>query len=387
MEKIVRAMMDLIASEVCGKELDRTQFQLSDEELAGLYRLSKFHDLAHLVGDALIKNDLIPEGELKAKFEKQLMMAVYRYERINYELTQIKQTLNDAQIPFLPLKGSVLRQYYPEPWMRTSCDIDVLVREEDLDRAVQVLTKQLAYRADVRGSHDVAFYSQSGIHVELHYSLIESKVVGEADKVLESVWEESTPSAEGSFCYVMPDALFYYYHIAHMAKHFQGGGCGIRPFLDIWVLNHRENETLGDRKALLEMGGLDAFSMASEKLSQVWFECAQGDDVTEQMERYLLGGGVYGTTENRVSVQQIKKGGKIRYALSRIWLPYDTLKFYYPRLNGKRILLPFFEVRRWFKLLFCGGIRRSTHELKVNSTISKETQNDKKKLLDSLHLK
>ena len=152
-------------------------------------------------------------------------------------------------------------------------------------------------------------------------------------------------------------------------------------------MNHRENETLGDRKALLEMGGLDAFSMASEKLSQVWFECAQGDDVTEQMERYLLGGGVYGTTENRVSVQQIKKGGKIRYALSRIWLPYDTLKFYYPRLNGKRILLPFFEVRRWFKLLFCGGIRRSTHELKVNSTISKETQNDTKKLLDSVHLK
>ena len=35
--------------------------------------------------------------------------------------------IKKVQIPFLPLKGSVIRQYYPEPWMRTSCDIDILV--------------------------------------------------------------------------------------------------------------------------------------------------------------------------------------------------------------------------------------------------------------------
>lgn len=387
MEKIVRAMMDLIASEVCGKELDRTQFQLSDEELAGLYRLSKFHDLAHLVGDALIKNDLIPEGELKAKFEKQLMMAVYRYERINYELTQIKQTLNDAKIPFLPLKGSVLRQYYPEPWMRTSCDIDVLVREEDLDRAVQVLTKQLAYRADVRGYYDLTLLSQNDLHVELHYSLSESTVVGKADKVLKSVWEKSSPDFEQSYCYVMPEDLFYSYQIAHMARHFIYGGCGVRPFIDIWILNHSKKLGNQDKKRLLNECGLEQFAEKSEKLSQVWFECAQGDDVTEQMERYLLGGGVYGTTENRVSVQQIKKGGKIRYILSRIWMPYENLKYRYPYLNGRKLLLPFYEARRWRQWLFRGRAKNGVQELKINSAIDKQTQSETERLLDSLHLK
>ena len=112
MEKIIRAMMDLIASEVCGKEIDKSQQTLTDEELAKLYKLSKSHDLAHLVGDALIKNDLIEDGEIKAKFQKQIMLAVYRYEKINYELGRLRKVLNEAEIPFMPLKGSVLRKYY-----------------------------------------------------------------------------------------------------------------------------------------------------------------------------------------------------------------------------------------------------------------------------------
>ena len=117
MEKIIRTMMDLIAYEVCDRTVDKSQYELTDEELAKLYKLSKSHDLAHLVGDALIKNDLIEDGEIKAKFQKQMMLAVYRYEKINYELGRLRKVLNEAKIPFIPLKGSVLRKYYPEPWM------------------------------------------------------------------------------------------------------------------------------------------------------------------------------------------------------------------------------------------------------------------------------
>lgn len=116
MEKIIPAMMDLISYEVCSKELDKSQQTLTDEELVKLYKLSKSHDIAHLVGDALIKNDLIGDGEIKAKFQKQIMLAVYRYEKINYELGRLRKVLNEAEIPFILLKGSVLRRYYPEPW-------------------------------------------------------------------------------------------------------------------------------------------------------------------------------------------------------------------------------------------------------------------------------
>ena len=120
MEGLIRAMMDMIASKVCGKAIDKSKYEFTDDYLVRLYKLSKAHDLAHLVGDALIKNDLIGNDEIKAKYQKQVMIAIYRYEKINYELNRLRSALNEAQIPFIPLKGSVLRQYYPEPWMRTS---------------------------------------------------------------------------------------------------------------------------------------------------------------------------------------------------------------------------------------------------------------------------
>ena len=97
-------------------------------------------------------------------------------------------------------------------------------------------------------------------------------------------------------------------------------------------------------------------------------------------------GGVYGTTANRVSVQQIRKGGKIRYAFSRIWLPYDVLKFHYPSLERKRWLLPVFEVRRWFKLLFGGGVKRSVNELRLNSSATNEEQTETKEILSKLEI-
>ena len=384
MENLISAMMDLIASEVCSKTIDKSQYSFTDEELVRLYKLSKSHDLAHLIGDALIKNDLIKNDEIKAKFQKQMVLAVYRYEKINYELGRLRETLNETQIPFIPLKGSVLRRYYPEPWMRTSCDIDILVHESDLDRATAVLVDKLAYKQEAKGSHDIGLFSDNGVHLELHYSLIEEKRVGKIESVLQSVWEKAVPVAETSE-YVFSDEMFYYYHIAHMAKHFVGtGGCGVRPFVDIWVLNHHVPFDIEKRNALLAEGGLLTFATEAESLAEVWFGEGVHTDTTRQMQDYLLRGGVYGTTANRVSVQQVRKGGKVRYAFSRIWLPYDVLKFHYPSLDGKHVLLPLYEVRRWCKLIFCGGAKRSMNELKLNSAVSATEQDQINKMLSSL---
>ena len=385
MENLIRTMMDLISYEVCGKSIDKSQYTLTDEELAKLYKLAKAHDLAHLVGDALIKNDLIGDGEIKAKFQKQMMLAVYRYEKINYELGRIRKVLNEAKIPFIPLKGSVLRKYYPEPWMRTSCDIDILVHESDLERAVSALTSVAGYKADSKGSHDVGMFSDSGVHLELHYSLIEDKIVGSAADILRSAWKNASPVSDTSE-YVFGDDLFFFYHTAHMAKHFVNGGCGIRPFLDIWVLNHCVSFDREKRDALLAKGGLLTFAKQAEALSEAWFGNGEHTDITRRMQDYLLKGGVYGTTKNRISVQQIRKGGKIRYAFSRIWLPYDVLKLHYPSLEGKRWLFPIFEVRRWFKLIFCGGFKRSVNELKLNSSMTREVQTETKEMLHQLRI-
>ena len=107
--------------------------RISDaKEYGELYRLSKKHDMAHIVGAALERRGLLGDDEVSAAFRKQQMLAVYRYETINYELEEIRELFEGEGIAFMPLKGSVIRKYYPQPWMRTSCDIDILVKEEEL---------------------------------------------------------------------------------------------------------------------------------------------------------------------------------------------------------------------------------------------------------------
>lgn len=101
-----------------------------------LYKLSKAHDLAHLVGDALIKNDLIGNDEIKEKYQKQVLIAIYRYEKINYELNRLRSALNEAQIPFIPLKGSVFVSVLPRA---VDADEFILVHESDLERDITAL--------------------------------------------------------------------------------------------------------------------------------------------------------------------------------------------------------------------------------------------------------
>lgn len=385
MKQIVTTMMDLIANEVCKAPIEPKEYGFTDEELEKLYELSKSHDLAHLVGDALIKNDLISNGEIKSKFEKQIKTAIYRYENINYELNRLKQVINEAEIPFISLKGSVIRQYYPEPWMRTSCDIDILVHEDDLNFAIDTLCSKLSYKSSRKNSHDVGLIAPGNVHIELHYNLIEEDRVGTAEMILERVWDYAVP-INNSFEYSISDDMYYYYHIAHMAKHFQIGGCGVRPFIDIWVLNNCLTFDKEKRESLLENGGLLVFAKQCEKLAEVWFDGGEHTEVTRKLENYILGGGVYGNVNNRVAVQQVKKGGKFKYALSRIWLPYDVLKFHYPSLEGKKILLPFYEIRRWGKLLFKGGAKRSINELSINSSTTPDKQAQISALLCDLGL-
>ena len=104
------------------------------------------------------------------------------------------------------------------------------------------------------------------------------------------------------------------------------------------------------------------------------------------MQEYVLTGGVYGNNQNRITLQQTKKGGKFKYAMSRIFLPYDVIKFHYPVLQKHRWLLPFCQVRRWFKLLFCGGAKRSFNELKINQNLSNAEKTKAEELIEKLGL-
>ena len=320
---------------------------ITPEVLPSLYKLSKKHDLVHIVADALVKNNLLPsDDEVARKFLRERDLAVYRYRQLEYELGQISRALEDAEVQFMPLKGSILRAYYPEPWMRTSCDIDVLVREESLEHAIAVLTEKLNYKRGNTGTHDVTLVAPSGVHVELHFSLSTDDNLTE---IFEDVFDSPTPG--WSYRYSMSWEMFYFYHIVHMAIHMRSGGCGVKPFLDMIIIKEKISYSKERAREILSQYGFLSFESEASNLSECWFSHAEFTPVTEALSSYILHGGVYGNIENRMAVTQTKKRGKLRYILSRVFVSFYELSIKYPSLNKRQILFPLYQIYRWFDLL------------------------------------
>ncbi len=371
----IQIFFALLRSVICGDPLREEERELfSTVTPNDLILLSRRHDVAHLIAFAIEKNKLLSNDHKKT--EDEVFKAVFRYEQLNYEYVKLCESLEKAQIPFIPLKGSILRDYYPEPWMRTSCDIDVLVRREDLDKAIAYLVENRHYTEKERATHDVSLFTQQGIHIELHFDLVEEWRVNQANGVLTDVWNSVHQKSEFEYRYEMTDEFFYFYHIAHMAKHFETGGCGIRPFIDLWILDRLDGADKSKREELLSRGGLMKFAETVRKLSRCWLGGEPFDDSSLMVQEYILSGGVYGTIKNRVSVQQKRKGGRIGYLFSRMFIPYSKLKDCYPILEKHPWLSPIMQVRRWFMLLNPSIARMAKNELEASKDIDVNSKND-----------
>ena len=172
----------------------------------------------------------------------------------------------------------------------------------------------------------------------------------------------------------------------HLAYHFVHGGYGIKPFMDMYVIKNNvayDEETV---RKYCRQCKIEDFYDNVLYLTEVWFEGKPHTDISLQMEEYVLKCGAYGTLENKVIVAQAKQGNKVKYFISRIFLPYDSLKVLYPVLKKHKYLLPIMQVRRWIGLIFGGKLKRSVRELSINQSVSKAQVSDAKLFLEKIGL-
>ncbi len=379
--ELQKILMDILSSELTCTALDESvERKLTPKVIAALYKLSKAHDLAHIVSAALGKLGLIKQDEISSKFQKQEMLSVYRCERIKYEFEEICKVLDDANIPYIPLKGSVIRPYYPYDSMRTSCDIDILVKEEQLNEVTNIIVEKLMYEKGDRNNHDISLNAPNGVHFELHFSLIEGDE--RIDDTLAKVWEYSSPKGIGK--YSMKDEFLLFYHLAHMAKHFNNGGCGIRPFMDLWIMEHKMGISRNCADEILEISGLNKFAEGAFALTDAWFGGKEHTELTLNMQDYIMNAGVYGSVENGVAIRRTKHDSKIKYIFSRIFIPYREMVMFFPTLKKCPLLLPIFYIVRIFRVIKGKRVGQRLQEVKYNDLISNERIAHIKNLCDEL---
>lgn len=371
------------------KDIPETEKENIKELIPVLYEESKRQDLAHMVGDALFSNNLISaDNEFFEKFKKRQIGALYRGAMTSQDIKEICEVFEQAAIPFMPLKGSVLRNLYPEKWMRTSSDIDVLVKPEDLRRAVSTLIDKLGYSYVSNYIHHVSLCSKNGIHIELHHELLEECTANDANLILGDIWNLIEPKQGYSYWHEMKDEHFYLYHIAHAAKHVINGGCGIKPILDLWILENKVDYNKDLRSEMTKVANLSAFENMCLELSRVWFDKQKSPKKEiELFGDYIITGGVYGTPLNHLSIQQQRKGGKKGYAKYVLFPPYDTMAEIFPILKKHKYLTALFYVVRFFLSVFKGTAPKVMKRLKANSKSPKKIDDAIRLLLEKSELR
>lgn len=352
--KIPRAWTDLILLICAATRGEKAKIV----EYGKAFALARRHCVASLAFRAVDKDDCPPEI-----YEKWSGIADRELSRdivFDAEREAIFAELDKENIKHIALKGIVIKSLYPERGMREYADNDVLCEPSSADRINEIMTSR-GYEATLGPVHD-SYHKKPFFNFEMHKALFLKN--SPYYPAFEHVWERVEKVGDGAE-YKMAVADFYLYFVAHFAKHFSGYGTGVRYFCDIYLIKRKmlAQADANEISALLEKAGLAEFEKKASDLSEKMFlapETLTFDDLN-----YIIECGTYGSFQNHVK-NGVRKNGKAKYFLSRLFLPYETMRVKYPILKKAPVLLPFCEIMRHVEAVFDKEKRlRAKKEMKL----------------------
>lgn len=386
MEKTSEFLIYLMACSLQGTKPEEAL--LANIDMEALLRLAKAHSVSAMVCMALEQTDAFQNAAetTRLKWLDCKNKAVRKNMLLDAERHQLEKEFAEHGIWYMPLKGSILKDWYPKFGMREMADNDILfdpagrkqVREIFQNRSY----KTVSFR---KGNHDV--YEKAPIYnFEMHVSLFNG-TYKELTEQYENVKEHLLPVDGTAYQFAFTPEDFYVFVLAHAHKHYSYSGTGIRTLADIYIMNQKLGGTMNWEYVDSELRGLGIFSYEREsrELAQKLFGIAELpteanlSEAEQQMLAYYLGASTYGTIENR-TLNQMQKlqpdGGAItahtkrKYLLSRIFPGREWCKACAPTVYKYPVLLPFFWVRR---LVYRGITNRKkvTQEIKALKAVSR----------------
>ena len=338
---------------------DGTAPEIETEEVwENIYRLSQFHKIQSLIFHAvqkLPKEQRPPESILK-KIQQAGSLEIARDMVQKAAQMELLTAFEKAGIAVLPLKGFLIKQFYPDTSMRMMADLDILFPVEKEKETEGVLTA-LGYVCEHKDSHHSVYMRHPFMNIEMHYNMIGNDSL--LDAYYDNIWERLELEPGMSYIYRLKWEDFYIFMIAHLAKHFQSGGSGIRSVIDVQQFLDKMEEKL-DWKYIdeeLRKIELTQFEQHMKNLTAIWFGGEKETEFYAQLREFIQNSGIYGTLENlgvQRAVRAGRKGwkGKMQMWLNVIFLPYKEMKMQYPYLLKCPVLLPIAWIQRFFRTIF-----------------------------------
>ena len=383
------------------------RYRTNEENRKELFRMSAKHFIDALTGMTLKQAGVV----LPKYWEERMVKAVRKVILFDAERKKLCAWMDSEHIWYLPLKGIILKDYYPSVGMRQMSDNDILFDADAWERVEKHMLSE-GYEAESvgKGNHDV--YQKPPVYnFEMHralygrgnderwveyYSDIKNRLLSDQPEVVcdavhgagENTTANQTESANGgkiSYGYHMSEEDFYIYIINHAYKHYSASGTGIRTLLDLYAYLNAKEESLDFDYIQTECRklGIMDFEKCNRRLcrkvfssqqiyDRVAFEQSLSADEMEML-KYYLSSGVYGTfermVENRIEKQKKTDGrgklSKLTYYWHRVF-PGMELYENYPLLVKHKFLIPAYWVYRLVRLLFSKKRRNHIlHEVKV----------------------
>jgi hypothetical protein len=302
---------------------------------------------------------------------------VWRALRMTGELLRIMRRLRDAGITPVPWKGPILgQQAYGSPGLRMFYDLDILIRREDMDRAIDILRDDGLFPAhpmklreqktyiDHQGSFELQRRDDGG-WVELHWAVVPTYYA--PPRVVEELWERlaPVPLGRGTVDGLGPEDNFEGLCV-HGSKHQFERMLWIadiamltkaNPDLDWGALlaRARRNGTL----RMVKLGVLLAASLANAAIPRWVLRAAQSDQSARTLSAQVHATLFHGHSSNLGEFvfharMRERARDRSRYVLGILFTPSRSD---WEAVTMPRVLFPLYSAVRPFRLAVKFGTR------------------------------
>lgn len=315
-----------------------------------LYKLGSSHSVNVILHFAL--QDL--KGKLPKGYYSHLSRSVERHVvrevQSEADTDTLLALLDDKGFKYMPLKGYELKKLYPEQEMRYASDCDVLIDVKEISEIRKTVLKAGLKAERYDEHHDIFYFDETKSVFELHKMLF----VGKIGKYFGVGFEKARKKEGFNSRYELSPEDFYMTMIAHSAYHFvESGGVGIRHLTDIFVFrkSYSLDEEYLDRE--FEKCGLKKFKDKFEKLEKYFFEGGEGDEFIYKLADFIIASTVLANDGKKAASEIASRSSSKSHAILKAIFPSpDIIRYTYPVAGKAPILLPFFYVVRWLRVLF-----------------------------------
>lgn len=312
-----------------------------------IYKLSVRNAVQGILYLAVQDDKVKLSTETTEKLRKSYMATLAREASQQEEIEYIRNAFTNENIEFMFLKGTHLKVLYPVPEMRFMVDMDVLVKEKDMNKGGKIILSQ-GFTQEMNNGKDIVLIKKPFLTIELHKMLfVEDYFMHD---YFCGVWErvERVSSCE----YKMPLNDLYVYTLAHLAEHYLEAGSCFRPLMDLYLMERNYPELdFNYIDEQFEMLGIDKFAKKIRKLYKCAFDGAEYDDDLITMENYIVFGAPVKNADEVAKVARTNKSKSQRF-FEAVLPNLKHMKLKYPILEKTPFLLPFLWIVRFFEFVF-----------------------------------